>query len=674
MKNSMNILYKGGAFAAAMVAFTACSDSFLKQDPLSFYEPTTTYSSEEGLKAALVMCDKQFKTYVLDGNWNNVGLSTNYYLTDVGMYAKTDMGGGFQDNFDAKLTPTSGMSGGGDGNYMQRFWNEGFNAVKYANSVLSYVDKVEGLDPAIRDAYKGRAYFHRAYAYYNLTLQFGDIPLITQLMTVPKQNYSSTSKEAIFKMLVEDLEFAVAHVPSKQDKNNIVGMVNQEACMHLLVKCYLVTGDYKKAEDKATELIKDHGLQLMQEPFGQWQPSGNEQTWKVTRNVIWDLHRTVNVCNSANKEMIMPVINSNDQNFTTYNIMRANFVHWSNSVIMDPAGMGGPGQNIARNHADYNPELDWVRAIGRGIALNRTSYHYNKTIWSYDGETDWQDLRHNREVGNWLEMEDLKYNNRKSKFYGKNYQLYATEDYLDDAGKVVVKKGQILCTDTIRSWYPTPLYQLYILDTPNENNLGANQFQGASGKGANGDLYLFRLAETYLLRAEAKFYQGNDVGAADDVNEVRKRANAKKKYSKVTIGNIMDERARELYMEEFRQAEMARVSWCLAKSGRPDEWGETYDINTWDKQEGTDLNGGSYWFKRCTRYNVFNQPYGKGSQGSQTFEYKVNKHNIFWPVPNSAITANNKGQLRQNYGYDGYDESVKMFTDWKEAVADESKN
>ena len=234
-------------------------------------------------------------------------------------------------------------------------------------------------------------------------------------------------------------------------------------------------------------------------------------------------------------------------------------------------------------------------------------------------------------------------------------------------------KGDILCSDTIRSWYPTPLYQLYILDTPNENNMGANQFQGASGKGANGDMYLFRLAETYLLRAEARLYQKNATGAAEDVNAVRRRANAKKMYTTVNIGDIMAERARELYLEEFRQAEMVRVSWCLARSGVADEWGNTYDLSNWDKQEGTDLNGGSYWFRRCTTYNVFNHDYGKGQQGNQTFEYKINKHNLFWPVPNSAITANNKGQLRQNYGYDGYSESIPMWTNWEDAVADEEK-
>lgn len=88
-----------------MVAMTSmmvgCTSDFLEQDPLSFYEPAATYSTEAGLQAALAQCDKQLKTYRIDGNWNNVGIFTNYLMSDVGMYAKTDMGGGFQDNFDA---------------------------------------------------------------------------------------------------------------------------------------------------------------------------------------------------------------------------------------------------------------------------------------------------------------------------------------------------------------------------------------------------------------------------------------------------------------------------------------------------------------------------------------------------------------------------------------------
>ena len=209
----------------------------------------------------------------------------------------------------------------------------------------------------------------------------------------------------------------------------------------------------------------------------------------------------------------------------------------------------------------------------------------------YDGELDEQDLRHNRQMGNWVEMTDIRYNRPNSDFKGENMRLYADGDYYNDKGELVVAAGQLLCKDTIRSWYPIPLYKIYVLDQSASGNMGADQFNGAT-KGANcsnGNMYLFRLAETYLLRAEARFYQGNASGAAQDVNKVRARANAKKMFTTVTIGDILDERARELYLEEWRQPEMTRISWCLARSGQPDEWGETYDLNTWDKQSGTDL-------------------------------------------------------------------------------------
>lgn len=653
--------------SVAMLA--SCSDSFLEQDPLSFYDPNNTYATESGLQSAMAMCDLGLKEMLMDGNGNLIPMASLYFMTDLGLYAKTDAGSPM-DDFANKITPTSGMKGGGDENAMSRFWDRGWVSVKFANTILSYVDQVTTLDEATRDAYKGRAYFHRAYAYYHQALLFGDIPLVTKIIEVPKQNYKSTSKEAIFQMLVHDLEFAVEHVPAQKDIP-YVGTVNQEACMQLLIKCYLVVGEYKKAEDMATDLINNHGLALMESPFGTL-VTGNDQTWQIQRNVLWDLHRGENVAIPENKETIMPILNYHSESFIGYPQMRAMCVHWSNGIIMDPHRTSSPTYNYSRNDSRYDENLDWVRALGRGIGCFRTSYHYNQTIWSYDGEVDTQDMRHNSEMGNWVEMTDLKYNNPASDFYGQNMMLYAPEDWTSEDGKVKVTKGELLCSDTIRSWYPTPLYKVYIKDAAAEENMGANQFNGAT-KGntcSNGNMYLFRLAETYLLRAEAKFYQGNAAGAAEDVNVVRRRANAKKMFTTVTIGDICDERARELYLEEWRQPELTRVSWCLARSGQPDEWGDTYDLATWDKQSGTDLNGGSYWFKRCTRYSIFN--HGPIFSGKE-LNYQVDKRNLFWPVPNSAITANIGAQLRQNYGYDGYDDSVMMFTNWEEAVADEDK-
>ncbi len=663
-----NILVRGCMALASAAMLASCSDSFLEQDPLSFYNPGNTYTTESGLRSAMAMCDLGLKEMLMDGNGNMLPIASVYFMSDIGLYAKTDAGNR-QDDFANKITPTSGMKGGGDENAMSRFWDRGWTSIKFANTVLSYVDQVKSLDEKTRNEYKGRAYFHRAYAYYHQVLLFGDIPLVTKIIEVPKQNYKSTSKEAIFQMLVHDLEFAVKNVPPQKDMS-YMGTVNQEACMQLLIKCYLVVGEYKKAEEMATDLINNHGLKLMEQPFGTFVPSGNPETWEVKRNVIWDLHRGDNVAATANKETILPILNFNSQSFISYPLMRAMCVHWSNGDIKDPHNLGSPTYNWSRKSKEYSADLDWLRVLGRGIGCYRTSYHYNKTIWHYDGEEDTQDLRHNREVGNWVEMEDIKYNRPNSAYYGKNMQLYATEEYCGE--KDTIHVGDLLCNDTIRSWYPIPLYKVYIVDEAAAENMNANQFNGATKgtKCSNGDLYLFRLAETYLLRAEAKFYQGNATGAAEDVNAVRRRANAKKMFTKVTIGDITDERARELYLEEWRQPELTRISWCLARSNQPDEWGETYSLDTWDKQNGTDLNGGSYWFKRCTRYSLYNH----GPIFSKvTLNYQVDKHNLFWPVPNSAITANIGAQLRQNYGYDGYDDSVPMFTNWEEAVADEEK-
>ena len=670
MKAIISKYIKASLALTAVAALSGCSDNFLKPDPLSFYEPTVTYSTVAGLESALSQCDSQLKWLFVDGNWNMLTTNTHYYTTDIGLYAKTDAGT-MESDIANLLTPTSGLGGGGDGNARKLYWDRCWQGVKYANTVLSYIDNVEGLDDATRNDYKGKAYFHRAFMYYNLTLMFGDLPLVTKLPVVAKNNYTSTSKDAIFDMLVHDLEFAAEHV-KRQKEQSQWGVVNQEACMHLLVKCYLAKGEWKKAEDMATKLITEHDLELMKEPFGEY-IVGEPKTLDVKRNVMWDLMRGNNVCAAANKETILPILNYNEQQFTVYMSMRSNGSHWSNGVLQDPNGVGGPTQNYARTNGNYNVELDWLRAIGRGIGCFRTSKYYNLALWTYDGEVDNQDLRHNREVGNWVEMSDIKYNKPESKFYGQNMRLWVTDKCVDNYGnKATLPVGTCLCGDTIRSWYPYPIWKLYMVDQGAEENMGANQFNGVTmgSKCGNGNLYLFRLAETHLLRAEARFYQGNAGGAAEDVNKVRARANAKKMFTTVTIGDILDERARELYLEEWRQLEMCRISWCLARSGQPDEWGNTYDINTWDKQSGTDKNGGSYWFQRCVRLNLFNNgPINSGRE----INYQIDKHNLFWPVPNDAITANYKGQLRQNYGYDGYDPSVPMFTDWQKAVEDESK-
>lgn len=667
-------------FVAALTALanltTGCSDDFLEPDPLSMFEPTKTFTTESGLKASLAMCDKHLRHYWTNYTANNINvpISTEYMFSELALYGKTDAGTGKWDDIDGKLTPTGGM-GSNDSNHMMYFWDQSYTGIKYANTVLSYIDNVEGLAEKVKNEYKGRAYFHRAFRYYTLCWQFGDIPLVTKIIEVPKQNYRSTKREAILQMCVNDMEKAVQWVPAQKDMI-YYGMVNKEACRHLLAKLYLSIGEFEKAEAQCDTLINHSGLSLMTTSFGDASVanSGEPETWNITRNVIWDLHRPENKMIPANKETILGMPNTSNQTHTDFLTMRIFGPYWSDGSGIDPDGVAGPTVNYARNNANYAKQLDNVRAFGRGIGTVRPTSFAQHSMWVVNGKEDTLDLRHNHTVGNWVRMEDLKYNNPKSKYYGKNMVLPAPHDIItvDKDGKetVVRRMGEPLFKDTIRCWFDFPLYKIYIKDVNAENNQGTTQFNGAT-KGSNGNWYLFRLAETYLLRAEARLYRKNITGATEDVNTIRKRAQCSQLYTTVNIGDIMNERARELYLEEWRKVELTRVSYDLALTGIPDEWGNTYSKNDWDKQEGTDAARGSYWYQRIEHYSLYNHTGSGITSGNYTLKYTMNKKNVFWPIPEGAITSNKDGRLAQNFGYSGYDESIPMWDDWQKAVADE---
>ena len=379
---------------------------------------------------------------------------------------------------------------------------------------------------------------------------------------------------------------------------------------------------------------------------------------------------------TANKEVIMGMPNRGAaaESFIPMLSMRIMYPFFFDGRIKMPDGKQAL-YNLDRTNSKYRVEYDYMRGLGRGIATFRTSTFYQDGLWAVNGKMDETDLRHSAETGNWMHMEDLRCNNVDSEFYGQNIMLYSDRDFWskdkDGNPVLVTSKGQLLCSDTIRRWYDVPHYIFCLDDVVNQALIKNNGLEGAT-EGSVADWYLYRLAEAYLLRAEAKFYiNPSDPTIKDDLNIIRKRAQCSELYTgNVTIGDIMDERARELFYEEWRNVELTRVSLCLARSGRPDEWGNTYGTD-WDKQSGTTLTGGSYWYKRCVKYSIYNSGYTIASGNATALNYTIDKRNLFWPVPNSAITANNKAELAQNYVYDGYNTSIQIWDNLQDAVADE---
>jgi hypothetical protein len=158
------------------------------------------------------------------------------------------------------------------------------------------------------------------------------------------------------------------------------------------------------------------------------------------------------------------------------------------------------------------------------------------------------------------------------------------------------------------------------------------------------------------MLAECYYWKNQPQQAAEAMNVVRQRAGAEPLMATdITIGEILDERARELYYEENRHVELVRISYLFAKTGRPCEvfGGRVYRLENFSGPGGTGSNvkqeGINFWYDWVMAKNNF---YNKGVK-HRWAEYKISVHHILWPVPAGAINTNLRGLINQNIGYPG---------------------
>ena len=186
MKNSVNrllvILLTGSLIAGA----SSCNKDRLKPRPLSFYEPDLTYVDAPAMRAALVSCARNLRNEMYgDGN----AFATEMLFSEVSVEGTTDKSGPAQD-LNLLITPDGATFNDADHNKIYYYWLEGYKGIKYANTIISRIDKATYASPAERNAILGAAYFHRAMRYYRLTQQFGDVPAIFRELTAPKLDWS----------------------------------------------------------------------------------------------------------------------------------------------------------------------------------------------------------------------------------------------------------------------------------------------------------------------------------------------------------------------------------------------------------------------------------------------------------------------------------------------------
>ncbi len=606
-----------------LLIITSCSEDFLEPEPLSFYAPENVLEHEDGLQAVL---DQTLVSLRVEMCNDQSPFLVNLKYSDVAVDGSTDKATPWQD-LNNQMLPDGRL----DDFAFTRigwYWDESYEIIKNCNTVINRVEKVDFSSETKKNALLGGAYFLRAYRYYEKTLQFGDVPFVLEEINEPRLDFYTTTKESIWEKMILDLEFAVQYVPEANEVAR--GQVTKAACRHLLAKYYLLVGRFDDAIAQTSAIINGGVHKLVTQRFG-------EDSNIPEKDVIWDLHRVNN--KSINDEGLLMIVEryGEDISYGQYNSVnsgwdRAGTISMRNvlpnygqtGIIKTPSGANGMSDKAGL-------EIGLVEKYGRGVARIRPSGYSQRDVWVLNGEMDWQDYRHKTDNGNWMTMEMLVYNNSSLKgneWYGKNLQLYNNS-------------GSLLCLDTIRCWYQWPHYKVWVEDIDN-----------VQPQGGPGDWYIFRLAETYLLRAEAYVWKGEWQLAADDINVIRQRANAKYSYTasdiqQQRIGAVLDERTRELYLEEPRKVELTRIAIIFANTGITCYNGKTYNLEN--------ISQDNFWYDRVNEVSDF---YNKNVRTAYGNYFTCSPYHIFWPIPAYAINANTGGIINQNEGYPGTEKNV----------------
>ena len=608
----MNKIYKLAFLLSVVVittmTMTGCKKDWLKPEPLSIYSPENTLVDINGFNSALAGCNRLMRS-----EWYGDGapIITEQLFSEVTVDGTDDKAGPAQ-NLDLQITPDANLNSP-DFNRIGWYWTYQYIGISRANTIISRLPLATAIADADKNILLGKAYFYRAYNYYRLVHQFGDVPCPTKEVSSAKTDFVTVKREVILTQMKSDLEFAVKYVPFVTDK----GDINRGACYHLLTKINLALGLFDDAIASATAVISSGTFALATARFG-------VDAGVTSKNVIWDLHRPDN--KAINKEGIFLVTDRlGTASAFTSNMLESNTNGGTGGMrimrqcapgvsvgttIFTPAG--GTGMSAASG-----VEIDMMNIWGRGIGRARNTAYEAYGIWD-----DTKDLRHDSTSGNWAYPENMRYNNPALKGKDTAYGLRL---------RLKGPTGTLLCDDTLRRWFPWPNYKVYIPDTEN-----------VPMQGGHSDWYVFRLAETYLLRAEAYMWKGDATNAAADVNAVRQRAGCSPYIpSQMSIGTILDERARELYWEEPRKTELTRVAYIFAKTGQAYN-GKTYTL--------ANFSTSNFVVDRILQKNNFYSSNFVTVHGDQ---FRISQYHVLWPVPQSAILANTDGHINQNVGYTG---------------------
>jgi len=547
--------------AALTITFFSCKKSFLDEEPLDFLSTSNAYNNVKDFEAAVNNLYSRVRSeFYNSGEQRPFDYVFGCDLVFDGQPATTR-----HTNMVAAYSPLSTE-------IPLIHWTSLYKIIAESNTIIDRIP-ASALSPADKTSMEAKAKFFRGMAFRTLAYLYGGVPLNTTEVVSPKTDYVRAPKAAVLEQAISDLKFASSNLPAI----NVVqdGEINNLAAYHLLSEVYLAAGQFQNAADAASTVISNPNVSLMTTRFG-------VKASDATKNVYWDLFQrgNQNRKNGTNRESLWVIQFETD-------------VPGGGAVS---TGIGGSYQmerhfapqflTFRLSGSSIQPFLYPISDYtgGRGIGWAIPTRYFSDVIWQSDFNNDLRNAPFNF-------VREFKVTNPAHPRFGQ------TISTINPPAGITVPR---------RDFYA---FQSKVT-TPGDHPDGMFQDKSqlllkASAGGTYADQYMFRLAETYLLRAEAYLGLSQLDKAAADINVVRARSNASPVLpTNVNIDYILDERMRELGSEEKRRITLMRL-------------GLVYDR-----------------VKKCNPY----------------YTDVLSTYNL-WPIPASEIERNNGARLEQNPGY-----------------------
>jgi hypothetical protein len=564
-------MYKTAGTLAVMMllAVTSCDENkFLEEKPLSIYTAENSLVTSSDFQAAVNELHNGARYLLYESV--QVCRYAFWYGTDLA-FCSADPNNGYLNQYADMMVPTMDAVGTN--------WNNTYAIVNRANLVLTRIEDAE-IPEADKNVMRGEALFFRAFGYRILANLYGGVPLILEEITSPRRDFVRASRQETYTQAKNDLVEAVSllgNIDAVRD-----GKISRQAAQHLLAEIYISLGDYDNAVSAATAVIDYPAVKLMTERYGT----------KIDQpgDVYSDLFQTGNINRGTGNTETLWALQYDHQNPGS---PTGNSWHWTVNPFYSQIAITVDGVTttaFAGNTAEKG---------GRSVAWFQPTEHALNGVWE-DG--DIRNSEHNI-------VRDVQIDNEASPAFGKWF----------------VKDGYSVQADPVRQWFP--FFRKVMSDVPEEyyqRDASGNPLLTALGEHlvTNGaastfhEMYIFRLAETYLLRAEAHLGKNNPGTATVDINVVRARAHAPlADASQVDMDYLLDERLRELMYEELRMCTLCRMGKLVERTRK-------------------------YNYTHISRNGQIE------SSGMSMQDY----HNL-WPIPFSEIERNIDAVLEQNPGY-----------------------